>query len=55
MSLKQLKINGSDISKLGISGRAIGEALDFLLEQVIDGNCENDRDSLLTLIKNNYL
>lgn len=55
MSLKQLKVNGSDISKLGISGRKIGEALSFLLGQVIDGNCENDKDSLLTLIKSKYL
>ncbi len=55
MSLKQLKVNGSDISKLGISGREIGEALSFLLGQVIDGNCENDKDSLLTLIKSKYL
>lgn len=55
MSLKQLKVNGSDISKLGISGRIIGEALSFLLGQVIDGNCENDKDSLLTLIKSKYL
>lgn len=55
MDLKQLKVNGSDISQLGISGRKIGEALSFLLEQVIDGNCKNDKDSLLTFVKNNYL
>lgn len=55
MNLKQLKVNGSDISMLGITGREIGEALSFLLEQVIDGNCENDKDSLLTLIKNKYM
>lgn len=55
MNLKQLKVNGSDISKFGITGREIGEALSFLLEQVIDGNCENDKDSLLTLIKNKYM
>ena len=55
MSLKQLEVNGSDVSKLGITGKKIGEALGFLLEQVIDGNCENDRDSLITLIKNKYL
>ena len=55
MDLKQLKVNGADISQLGISGRKIGEALSFLLEQVIDGNCKNDKDSLLTFVKNNYL
>ena len=55
MSLKQLKVSGSDISELGITGKKIGEALSFLLEQVIDGNCENNRNSLLALIRNKYL
>ncbi|MBP3335051.1 MAG: HD domain-containing protein [Ruminiclostridium sp.] len=55
MSLKQLAVNGSDISKLGITSKKIGEVLGFLLEQVIDGNCENDRDSLIALIRNKYL
>lgn len=55
MSLKQLKVNGSDISKLGFTGKEIGQALNFLLEQVVNGNCENDKDSLLALIENNYL
>ena len=55
MSLKQLAVNGSDISTLGITGKKIGEVLGFLLEQVIDGNCENDRDSLIALIRNKYL
>ena len=55
MSLKQLKVSGSDISELGITGKKIGEALSFLLEQVVNGNCENDKDSLLALIENNYL
>lgn len=55
MSLKQLKVNGSDISRLGFTGKEIGQALNFLLEQVVNGNCENDKDSLLALIENNYL
>lgn len=55
MSLKQLKVSGSDISELGITGKKIGEALSFLLEQVIDGNCKNNRNSLLALIRNKYL
>lgn len=55
MSLKQLKVNGSDISRLGFTGKEIGKALNFLLEQVVNGNCENDKDSLLALIENNYL
>lgn len=55
MSLKQLKVNGSDISQLGFTGKEIGKALNFLLEQVVNGNCENEKDSLLALIENNYL
>lgn len=55
MSLKQLKVNGSDISRLGFTGKEIGKALNFLLEQVVNGNCKNDKDSLLALIENNYL
>lgn len=51
MNLKQLKVNGSDLAALGISGKAIGESLRYLLEQVIDGACENDKEKLIALIK----
>lgn len=52
-SLKQLEINGSDLIALGIpKGRAIGEALDLLLDKVISGECENEKDTLLEFVKN---
>lgn len=51
MSLKELKVNGSDLALLGINGKETGETLRFLLEQVIDGNCENNKDKLIALIK----
>ena len=53
MNLKELKVNGKDLSELGISGKKIGESLRFLLEQVVDGNCENDKDKLIALLKSN--
>lgn len=53
MSLKELKVNGKDMVELGISGKKTGESLRFLLEQVIDGNCENDKDKLIALLKSN--
>jgi tRNA nucleotidyltransferase (CCA-adding enzyme) len=56
-SLKQLKINGDNIVKLGIpKGRLIGEVLDTLLSEVISGECENSEEALKTrameIIKN---
>ncbi len=46
-SLKQLAVNGKDIKALGYSGKEIGDKLNFLLELVIDGKCENEKDALL--------
>jgi len=47
-SLKDLKIDGNDILYIGLpQGKAIGEILRFLLDRVISGEIENDRDVLL--------
>lgn len=55
-SLKQLQINGSDLIALGIpKGRAIGETLTLLLDKVISGECQNTKDELLEVIKNQGL
>ena len=51
LSLKDLAINGNDLIKLGITGRKIGETLNFLLEQVMDETLPNDRQTLLDQIK----
>ena len=50
-SLKQLKINGSDLISLGFpKGRMIGETLNILLEKVISGECENEKEALLAAV-----
>ena len=49
-SLKQLAVNGNDLMELGLQGKAVGEMLNHLLEQVIDGNLSNDKNVLLAQI-----
>ncbi len=46
-SLNKIAVDGNDMISLGLSGRQIGLALDYLLNEVIDGNIENSRESLL--------
>ena len=47
-SLDTLAVNGKDIIHLGVSkGEKIGEILKVLLDNVIDGNIKNDKESLL--------
>ena len=47
-NLKMLKINGRDIIAMGAKdGKRIGEILNRLLELVVDGKLENDREALL--------
>ena len=50
-SLKQLAVNGWDMAALGLEGPAIGQMLQALLEAVMDGAADNDRDALLALAK----
>lgn len=46
-SLKDLAVKGEDLLALGYEGRAVGNALRFLLAAVLDGECVNERDALL--------
>ena len=43
-----LKLHGDDLIGLGYKGREIGLALERLLSAVIEGECENTRESLLS-------
>lgn len=46
-SLRQLAVNGRDLLALGLSGPAVGAALEELLGKVVDGTLPNKREALL--------
>ena len=51
-SLRDLAVNGKDLMAEGFSqGPELGSMLEKLLEAVIDGRCENDREQLLELAR----
>ena len=48
LSIKDLAVNGSDLIALGfVPGKALGQCLQTLLEQVLDEQLPNDRTALL--------
>jgi tRNA nucleotidyltransferase (CCA-adding enzyme) len=47
--LSDLKINGKDLSLMGVKGKMIGETLSELLRVVVDEPLLNDRDTLVRL------
>ena len=50
----QLAVTGRDVTeRLGLTGRAVGETLDRLLNAVIDGEAENNADALWEYVKSN--
>ncbi len=50
-SLETLAVNGSDLSAIGIKGKRIGESLNTLLEEVIDGKVRNIKKDLIERAK----
>ena len=50
-SLKQLAVNGRDLLALGLSGPAVGAALEELLGKVVDGTLPNEREILLEALQ----
>lgn len=52
-TLKALAVNGNDLKALGLSGREIGSALSILLEKVIDDGLPNEKEILISYVKNN--
>lgn len=46
-SRAQLTVKGGDLVKLGLSGQAIGRALDYLLNTVMEERCPNEKVALL--------
>ncbi len=53
-SLDQLAVNGRDMLTLGISGPAVGESLNYLLEAVVRFHVPNDHDLLMQAAKAHY-
>ena len=51
-TLKDLAVNGHDLQAAGLRGKAVGEALNTLLEAVMDGKVENKKAALLEYIRN---
>lgn len=47
VTLKDLAVRGGDVTALGIKGKAVGECLNSLLEQVMNESIPNDRKVLL--------
>ena len=47
LSLRTLAVNGRDARAAGLSGPAVGVALNALLDRVAQGELENDRETLL--------
>ncbi len=46
-TLKDLAVNGRDLTAAGLKGKAVGEALQALLEAVMDGKVPNEKEALL--------
>ena len=53
LTLKDLAVNGNDLIALGYAGKAIGAALNRLLELVLDEQLPNQKESLLNFIREN--
>ena len=54
VSLRQLAVNGDDLTQIGVpKGKAVGETLEKLLMQVIDGKLPNEREALLNEAEKN--
>lgn len=51
LSLKDLAVNGRDLMALGFTGKAIGSALDALLEAVLEERLPNEKQDLLAEAK----
>ena len=53
LSLKDLALNGHDLMALGYRGKAIGEALNRLLNLVLDEEVPNEKEALLQVLTPN--
>ncbi len=49
-TINNLAISGNDLKERGLSGTEIGQALDCVLEQVMEGNLPNEKEVLLNFL-----
>lgn len=52
-SIRQLELDGYDVLRLGLSGKEVGNALEFMLEMVMEGKVENDHEKLVSFLCDN--
>lgn len=55
LTLKDLAVDGHDLMALSISGKAIGQCLDRLLNQVLNEEIPNEKTALLAEVRRNFL
>ena len=55
LGLKDLAVNGHDLMAMGLSGKAVGQTLNRLLELVMDEKVPNEKDALLAQIQEERL
>lgn len=51
-TLKELKVNGEDIMKLGFQGPEISKVFESILIAIFDGTIKNDKKSIIKFLKN---
>ena len=51
LKIKDLAVNGHDLMEMGFTGRAIGQCLQSLLDQVLDEQIPNEKTALLQAAK----
>ena len=51
LTLRELAVNGRDMQLIGLAGTQIGKTLNALLERVLSGTLENDREQLLNEVE----
>ncbi|MBQ6399626.1 MAG: tRNA nucleotidyltransferase [Clostridia bacterium] len=54
-TLKEMAVNGSDLTALGLRGPAVGEGLARLLSEVMEGRLPNEREALLAFVKSDLI
>lgn len=53
-SLAQLAVKGNDLLAIGMQGKEIGDTLNRLLDLVVEGKAENDKELLMTCVREGW-